>query len=70
MRLSEALAFCDSRGVFYETAVEFPALMAAVWPDWRVFLEAPRGLRLQGATLHLAPCLPMFRLPMLTRIEF
>lgn len=35
VRSGEALAFCDSRGVLYETTSEFSALLAAVWPDWR-----------------------------------
>lgn len=33
-RPGEALAFCDSRGVLYETTAEFPALMSAALPDW------------------------------------
>lgn len=45
-RPDEALAFCDSRGVLYETTTEFPILMNAVWPDWR----GPR-LNLAGRTL-------------------
>lgn len=35
MRPGEALAFCDSRGVLFETTIEFPALLGAVLPDWR-----------------------------------
>jgi DNA-binding CsgD family transcriptional regulator len=31
----EAFAFCDSRGMLYETTPAFPALIGAVWPDWR-----------------------------------
>lgn len=46
VRRGEALAFCDARGVLYETTAEFPVLLATVWPDWR----GPR-LDLPGATL-------------------
>lgn len=44
-----ALAFCDSRGMLYETTSAFPALIGTAWPDWR----GPR-LNLPGVTLGSA----------------
>ncbi|MCO6177608.1 helix-turn-helix transcriptional regulator [Ciceribacter sp. RN22] len=69
-RQGEALAFCDARGVLYETTPIFNALVTAVCPDWRgPRLEPPctpmDGVStvrwsLNGLTFEASPCRDLF----------